>query len=132
MAWGLGPAFAVNYPAFTAAVNGLSPNFLEAMNQSSWTNITVNRKAIQEQLFANAAAAMKTSADPSALIWPGVTPMQAAGGGLGSLFVVGLGIWGGVKLYKNRGPIANFTKEKWNSLRGKTHEKADGKDGKEP
>lgn len=77
MSYAMGPAFAGGYPAFTAAVNAVVPDYLTAANQSA-INKNVNaaiadHNATNRQLFLNAANAMKSGTPFSELWWPGNT-----------------------------------------------------------
>ena len=79
IAWGRGPHFSKLYPAFTKAVNGLLPNFVDASNESSWHGIATLRELGQKTLFLNAAQALRKNLSTSRLYWPGWDRVQQSG-----------------------------------------------------
>ena len=126
MSWGLGPAFSVNYPSFTKAVNALLPDWKEASAQSTWSNITRARDTAQRTMFLNAAASQQTGMDPSIIIWPGDSPLAGnftgKGGnildtsarkfGFGKTLLLLAGIYGAKKAFDHRHAIGGFVKDK--------------------
>ena len=87
MSWALGPAFAPKWPSLTAALKGKNFTSAAANCKISETGNpgVVPRNVADVKLFTNAAAVAASSADPSALYYPGSPPSgPPSTGGSGS------------------------------------------------
>lgn len=109
MAWAMGPGF--NFPAFMAAVNQPTPDFVTAASQSHMNAAgnpgLVPRNTATNELFTNAANVLAKKANPDTLFWPSQDIVVATVGGFALGMVLG-GIGFGIfewKHYKDTGKL---------------------------
>lgn len=109
MAWALGPNFSRSYPRFTAAANGIVPDFI-TMAQESTISDNKGRTDAQAKAFSNAAEVVRAGGDPDTLHFPEsvgafirANPRKSAGVGVLGIAMFAGATYAGIKYGKAKG-----------------------------